>query len=223
MTAYGQFCPVAKAMEILDERWTMLVLRELMSGSTRFNEIRRGVPKMSPALLSTRLRSLVRAGLVERRGQGRDVEYRLTEAGADLRPVVEGIGVWGLRWVPDLGDEDYDPHLLLWDMRRTVAGRAVDVEWTVVEFRFDDVDPKLRSWWLVVHRGDVDVCDADPGYEVAARVETGLRTLVRIWRGETSWNDALKGGSATVAAAPTVQREVMRLVGRSALADLAAS
>ena len=95
-------------MEVLDERWTMLVLRELMSGSTRYNEIRRGVPRMSPALLSARLRSPTRAGLVRRE----DGRYLLTKSGADLRDVVNGIGVWGLRWVPELGDQELDPHLL---------------------------------------------------------------------------------------------------------------
>jgi DNA-binding HxlR family transcriptional regulator len=219
MTSYGQFCPVAKAMEVLDERWTMLVLRELMAGSTRYNEIRRGVPRMSPALLSARLRSLTRAGLVRRDVDG---SYRLTEAGADLREVVNGIGLWGLKWVPDLGDEELDPHLLMWDMSRTVPLGDWPEGRTVVEFRFDDVEPSARSWWFVVSGGKVDVCDADPGHEVTARVTTSLRTLVRIWRGERSWNDAVRGDAVEVTAPPAVRRGVGSWFGRSTLADLAA-
>lgn len=223
MPSYAQFCPVAKAMEILDERWTMLVLRELVSGSTQFNEIRRGVPRMSPALLSKRLRSLVRAGLVERRGEGQQVTYTLTPAGEELGEVIRAVGVWGLRWVPELGEEDYDPHLLLWDMRRTVAARVPDGERRVLELCFDDVEPRLRHWWLVVRDADVDVCDADPGFEVSTRIDTGLRTLVRIWRGERSWTDALRDGEVRMSASATEQRAVVRLLGRSDLAERAAA
>ena len=103
---YGQFCPVAKAMELLDERWTLLVVRELMMGSRHFNALRRGVPRMSPALLSKRLQTLVRAGVVERWEDGNRVTYQLTEAGKELEPIVEALGRWGTRWIPELGDED---------------------------------------------------------------------------------------------------------------------
>ena len=219
MTSYGQFCPVAKAMEVLDERWTMLVLRELMAGSTRFNEIRRGVPRMSPALLSARLRSLARAGLIVREDNG---HYVLTESGADLRDVVNGIGLWGLKWVPELGERELDPHLLMWDMSRTVPLAVWPDGRTVVEFHFDDVEPRARTWWFVVSDGKADVCDADPGHEVTARVATSLRTLVRIWRGDRSWRDALRDEAVEVTASPRVLREVPRWFGRSALADLAA-
>ena len=120
MSSYGQFCPVAKAMEVLDERWTLLVVRELLAGSTHFNELRRGNPKMSPALLSKRLRSLERAGVVRRDVEDGRTSYHLTDCGLELRPVVEGLGAWGIRWIGELGEDDLDPHLLLWDIRRTV-------------------------------------------------------------------------------------------------------
>jgi DNA-binding HxlR family transcriptional regulator len=119
-SSYHQFCPVAKAMELLDERWTLLVIRELVMGSRRFNDLRRGLPRMSPTLLSTRLQQLVRAGVVVRRPDGSQVEYVLTQAGHELRPVVEALGAWGTRWIGHLGDEDLDPKLLLWDMHRSV-------------------------------------------------------------------------------------------------------
>ena len=118
--SYHQFCPVAKAMELLDERWTMLVLRELINDSRRFNDLRRGLPTMSPTLLSKRLQQLVRAGLVTRTDNGQEVEYRLTQAGRELAPVVQAIGAWGMRWIGDLGEADLDPQLLLWDLHRNV-------------------------------------------------------------------------------------------------------
>ena len=120
MSGYGQFCPVAKAMELLDERWTMLVVRELLLGSRHFNDLRRGVPKMSPALLSKRLKSLTRAGVVEREEIDGRTTYSLTECGKELAEVVDALGAWGVRWIGELGEEDLDPHLLMWDMRRTI-------------------------------------------------------------------------------------------------------
>jgi DNA-binding HxlR family transcriptional regulator len=120
MPSYGQFCPVAKAMELLDERWTVLVVRELLEGSRHFNELRRGVPKMSPALLSKRLQTLTRAGVVERSEVDGRTVYALTQSGRELNDVVQALGVWGVRWMPELGDRDLDPHLLMWDIHRKV-------------------------------------------------------------------------------------------------------
>src|SRR5919202_6408459 len=147
---YRQFCPVAKAMELLDERWTLLVVRELLTGSRHFNELRRGLPRMSPTLLSRRLQQLTRAGLVERREEGGQVEYVLTPAGAELRPVVEAVGTWRMRWVGELGDADLDPKLLLWDMHKHVDHTALPPGRTVVAFRFPDVASNVRDWWLVL-------------------------------------------------------------------------
>ncbi|WP_208105477.1 helix-turn-helix domain-containing protein [Streptomyces sp. GC420] len=132
-SSYYQFCPVAKAMELLDERWTLLVVRELLEGTEHFNDLRRGVPRMSPTLLSRRLQQLVRAGIVERRSDGRQVRYVLTAAGRELRPVVEALGTWGVRWVGELGDEDLDPSLLLWDMTATstTTPSPPGVRWSV--------------------------------------------------------------------------------------------
>jgi len=120
MSSYGQFCPVAKAMELLDERWTMLVVRELLLGSKHFNDLRRGVPKMSPALLSKRLQTLTRAGVVQRTEVNGRTSYTLTECGRELNDIVQALSVWGVRWIGELGDKDLDPHLLMWDIRRNV-------------------------------------------------------------------------------------------------------
>src|SRR5512139_637519 len=153
-STYHQFCPVAKAMELLDERWTMLVVRELVSGSEHFNELRRGLPRMSPALLSKRLHQLGRAGVVERRVEGNDVRYVLTQAGQELRPVVEALGAWGVRWIGEMGDEDLDPKLLLWDMHRHIDETAVPDRRTVVQFHFSDLPRSAQHWWLVIDQGD---------------------------------------------------------------------
>lgn len=203
---YGQFCPVSKAMEMLDERWTLLVIRELLSDSHRFNELRRGLPRMSPSLLSRRLQHLERSGVVRRTVDGSDVSYDLTPAGEELRPIVEGLGIWGTRWIGDLGDEDLDPHLLLWDMHRNVDAEALPTGRTVVEFDFTDVPDRQRRWWLVMTSADVDVCDSDPGYEVSVRVTGSLRSLTDVWRGHIAWSRALKEGSLVTEGPPGLRR-----------------
>ncbi len=205
-SSYYQFCPVSKAMELLDERWTLLVVRELGCGSRRFNELRRGLPRMSPALLSKRLAQLVRAGIAERRVQGSEVHYALTPAGEELRPVVEALGAWGVRWVGHLGDEDLDPQLLLWDMHRNVDRSAVPAGRTVVRFHFPDAPARARFWWLVITPDDVDVCDADPGHEVAVEVTGALRTLTEVWRGDVSWSEALAAGTLGVRGSEALRR-----------------
>ena len=188
---YRRFCPVAKAMELLDERWTLLVVRELLSGSRHFNQLRRGVPRMSPALLTKRLRRLERAGIIERRPLGNRVDYVLTEAGRELQPVVEALGGWGIRWIGEIGVEDLDPQLLLWDMHRNVDLNVVPPGRTVVEFCFSDVPPIARHWWLVITPDDVDVCDVDPGYPVTVTVTTALPRMVEISHGDQEWAHAL--------------------------------
>ncbi|MGW1673158.1 winged helix-turn-helix transcriptional regulator [Streptomyces sp. NPDC002324] len=205
---YRQFCPVAKAMELLDERWTLLVVRELVLGSRRFNELRRGVPRMSPTLLSKRLHQLVRAGVVEKRTEGRDVQYVLTRAGLELRPVIEALGVWGTRWIGRIGDEDLDPKLLLWDLHRNVVHDAVPDGRTVVRFRFPDVPVSARDWWLVITPEDTDVCDVDPGHAVTVTVTAGLRRMIEVWRGDVSWSEALRVGAVKVEGPEPLRRAV---------------
>lgn len=190
MAGYGQFCPIAKTMEVLDERWTVLIVRELLCGSHHFNELRRGVPRMSPALLSKRLRSLARVGIVLRQDEGGRVRYELTPAGRELAPVVMSLGEWGSRWMTHLGDEDLDPHLLMWDVRRNVDLATVPDGRTVVAFVFTDLDSWQARWWMVVQDGEVDLCDFDPGHPTTVRVLTPLRTMVRVWRGDLSWSAA---------------------------------
>ncbi|MBM0205641.1 helix-turn-helix transcriptional regulator [Micromonospora sp. STR1s_5] len=194
MMRYGQFCPIAKAAEIVAERWTPLVVHELLAGSTRFNEIRRGVPLMSQTLLSQRLKELERVGIVERRGDNpRRLEWHLTSAGRALGPVIQNLGEWGLRFAQDpLEEDDLDVMVLMWNIRRRVdpnvfAGRRV-----TVAFEFTDVPQNKRHWWVVNDRGEVDLCPIDPGYPVDYRLTTDIRTMIQIWFARLSLEAALR-------------------------------
>jgi DNA-binding HxlR family transcriptional regulator len=218
MPGYGQFCPVAKAMELLDERWTVLVVRELLAGSTHFNDLRRGVPKMSPSLLSKRLQTLVRAGVVKRSEVDGRTVYTLTECGRELVSVVEALGAWSVRWMSDLVEKDLDPSVLMWDIRRTIPLGMWPRARTVVAFRLSGAPPKASSWWLMVADGGAEVCDFDPGYEAAATISTSLRTLSQIWRGDQSWQRAVLDGSVSIDAPREVARAVPTWIGQSSLA-----
>jgi DNA-binding HxlR family transcriptional regulator len=205
--SYRQFCPVAMAAEILCTRWTVVLLRELVAGSTRFNELRRGVPRMSPALLSKRLRELEEAGIVaheEREGGA----YRLTAAGRDLQPVVEAIGLWGQKWVEaDPSLENLDPELLMWDMRRNLDTDPVPAMRTVIEFIYPELPPSQRNWWLIVEPDQsVDLCHIDPGFDVDLYVTVDLRTMTEIWMGLRTVATAISDGA-------------LCLVGRTELAN----
>lgn len=186
--SYSQFCPVSMAAEIICSRWTLLVLRELVLGSTRFNELRRGLPSMSPALLSKRLKDLEAAGIVVRAAAEREpgvLEYRLTEAGEELRPVIEAIGVWGHRWVTTEATlKNLDANLLMWDIRRNINADPMPRRRSTIQFIFNDRPPSERNYWLIVEPGrDVDLCLVDPGFDVDLYVSTDLRTLTEIWLG----------------------------------------
>lgn len=220
MSGYGQFCPVAKAMEVLDERWTLLVVRELLAGSCHFNELRRGVPKMSPALLSKRLRTLERAGVIDRQLEGGRTRYVLTASGRELSTVVEALNAWGVRWIGGLGDSDLDPHLLMWDMRRTVDVDRWPRSRTVVTFALSGVQSAVSRWWLVVADGDADICDYDPGFEVTATVTSSLRELTAIWRGDVSWAGALRGGDVQIIAGREVRTSVPGWLGQGRMAQV---
>ncbi len=206
--SYHQFCPVAKAMELLDERWTMLVIREMLAGSRHFNEIRRGLPRMSPALLSRRLNQLVGAGLVGKEIDGTLVRYVLTPAGVELAPVVDGIATWAVRWMGELGDHELDPRLLMWDLHRLVRSTAVPSSRTVLAFHFDDMAPRLRHWWLVITPSNVDVCDRDPGFESTLDIRSTLRHMIKIWRGDISWGHALRAGEMSIDGPAALSRQL---------------
>lgn len=194
--SYRQFCPVAMAAEILCTRWTVVLLRELVAGSTRFNDLRRGVPRMSPALLSQRLKDLEAAGVVRRDPSPTEAgvfEYRLTAAGRELEPLVEAFGCWGQRWVTrELSLQHLDVSLLMWDMRRNLNPTPMPSRRSVIQFRYPELSVKDRSWWLLVEPpAQVDLCSVEPGFDVDLYVSTDLRTMTAIWMGVDTVRDAL--------------------------------
>jgi len=193
--SYKQFCPVAMAAEILCTRWTVVLLRELIAGSTRFNELRRGVPRMSPALLSQRLKELEVAGIVTRKsGSERGVfEYQLTAAGRELGPIVEAFGVWGQRRIEShLSLQHLDVQLLMWDMRRNLNTTPMPKKRSVVQFSYPELPATQRSWWLIVDpKESVDLCSINPGFDVDLYVSVDLRTMTAIWMGLDSVRAAI--------------------------------
>jgi DNA-binding HxlR family transcriptional regulator len=186
--SYQQFCPVAMAAEILCPRWTIVVLREMIAGSTRFNELRRGVPRMSPALLSRRLKELESAGIIARAASPSDpaiFEYQLTESGRELGPLVEAFGIWGQRRIEsNLSLQHLDVDLLMWDMRRNLDTTPMPTRRSVVEFVYPTLPAALRHFWLIVDpQTGSDLCKVDPGLDVDLYVSVDLRTMTAIWLG----------------------------------------
>jgi DNA-binding HxlR family transcriptional regulator len=217
---YGQFCPMAKAAEILCERWSLLVIRELIAGSRRFNELRRGVPLMSPSLLSLRLKQLEAAGVVARTNDAGGVRYDLTPAGAELQPVVGQLAEWGSKWVRRrVGRDDLDAGLLMWDIRRTVdPGRFPADRRVVVHFEFRDAHAGKRSWWLVSQRAGVDLCLEDPGYDVDVEVKAPLHVMTAVWMRDVPFREAARSLGLKVSGERELCRQLPEWLGASALA-----
>jgi len=193
VASYGQFCPVAKAAEIITTRWTPLILREMICGSRRFNEIHRGVPLMSRTLLSRRLRELESAGVI-RKTDGESPQYRLTEMGEELRPVMIALGAWGLKWVESAYDGDeWDAGVLMWDIRRRIDVGLMDGR-RVLQFEYGDAPAEMRLWWLVIENRSVDLCQKDPGHDIDLYIGTSVRKMARVWIGKESLGRAVEEG-----------------------------
>jgi DNA-binding HxlR family transcriptional regulator len=199
MKGYHQFCPVSKASEIFAERWTPLILREMMAGSRHFSDFRKGLPLMSPSLLSKRLKELEAEDIIERRQEGQEVQYHLADAGKALIPVIHLLGKWGHKWTRSkIGENDLDPAFLMWDVKReTLPDRFPDGR-TVVSIEFLDGPPKKRRWWLVVEDCEVDLCMKPPPHDVDVAIECGLRTLTEVWMGYRNLKEALNVGELRV-------------------------
>jgi DNA-binding HxlR family transcriptional regulator len=221
MIDYGQFCTVARGAEVLCDRWTPLVVRELLCGSTQFNEIRRGLPRISPTLLAKRLRTLEEFGVVRRRQTGRHTSYELTPAGEELRPIVLALGHWGARWIGSrLRADQLDAGFLMWDVRRFVrleefpAGRRV-----VIHFHFPDAGPRERDWWLVVEDGVADLCRDDPGHELCLAVRSTVRALTDVWTGDATPEEVVRARQLQVAGPDCDAERLWTWLGRSAFAE----
>jgi len=212
MKRYGQFCPIAKAAEILCERWVPLVLREIMYGSRRFNDIARGVPLMSRGLLTQRLRELEDAGIVRRS----DSTYGLTPAGEALRPLIEQMGIWALQWsMASITEHDLDDATLVWGLRRMLRVPAVlQARRLVLRFDFFGLPPAARtarrSWWLLAEQGEVEVCLKDPGYAVDVVFAADLRCFMQILLGQRSLQSAARGGGVRISGVPALARAAPR-------------
>lgn len=220
--SYGQFCPVSMAAEIVCTRWTALVLREFLCGSTRFNDIRRGVPKMSPALLSKRLRELEDGGVivsVETASGGS--EYRLTPMGRELEPLIMGLGQWGQRWIESrLSLRNLDPSLLMWDMRRNIRPEPMPDRRCTIQILYPELGEGDRAWWLVVEAGAVDLCKIDPGYDVDLLITCSLRSMTSVWMGITSLKEETRSGRLTIDGDRAIASTIGTWLGLSAFAPL---
>jgi DNA-binding HxlR family transcriptional regulator len=224
MTLYGQFCPVALGAEIFAQRWTPLILRELLLGERGFNDIHRGVPRISKNLLARRLEALRSCGIIERPpGSGeRKRVYRLTVAGRALGPVIDALGTWGYNWASkDLEDESLDPDFLMWSLRRMVRVDALPDERIVIAFRFRKHEDRL--YWLVLRRPEVDLCLEDPGYDVSLEVDGTVAALARVCLGHTDLPHAVKSGDIDVRGAPRYRSALSNWLGVTRFAALAAS
>jgi DNA-binding HxlR family transcriptional regulator len=206
MRSYAQYCPVAKASEVLGDRWTLLIVREMLGGVSGFNQLQRGLPGISRSVLSDRMRRLERAEVVERRTgpKGRTLDYRLTSAGRDLQPVVQAIGEWGATWsITEPRREELDPYLLIVWIVRHVDRRQLPPDRTVV--RFDFRKPKQR-YWLVLEPSEVSVCLHHPGFDVDLEVDVDTGTLYRIYLGRADLGGAIRAGRLTLSGPRTLQR-----------------
>lgn len=209
---YGQFCPIAKATEILGERWTILILRELLMGGRRFNELQRGLGDISPALLTGRLKSLEESGLVARRrisGQ-RGHEYFPTPACEALLPVIVNIGEWSLSWIREmLVDDDFDIDFLMYYLERSIDPDKLPGDQSVIRFQFTDLTEQ-RNWWLVVDRSSVEVCMTAPARDVDVYFTTTVRTMHDVWMGDRTYRDAINREDLVIEGEPALTRNVSK-------------
>jgi len=215
VSEYGQFCPVSKAAEVICERWAILVVRELLTGSRRFVELRRGLPGCPPATLSKRLKQLEAADVVDRVEEGGSVEYHLTEAGLELLPIVQGFGEWGQRWArSSYTDDELDPDVLLWDVRRFLDPAALERDPCVIQLDVELPKGGRKPYWVVVDRGQIDLCMVDPRREVDAIVRAHVRTLTQIWMGDTTFARAQRDELVTVDGQRSVVRRLPSWFGQ---------
>lgn len=208
MYKYGQYCPIAKAVEILGDRWTLLIVRDMLTGTSHFNDLERGLPGISRALLSERLRRLQRMGLVEkvnRPDQRQNTAYYLTEAGKELNTVINSLLIWGAHWAfEEPEEEELDPVLLMWWIRGRVCTDQLPERQLVV--RFDFTGKKRESFWLLLSKKDVSICLTNPGFELDVLVTADLSAFFQIWLGRLTYHEALRTGKVEIDAIPALAK-----------------
>jgi DNA-binding HxlR family transcriptional regulator len=203
---YGQFCPMAKATEILGEKWTLLIVRELLMGGRRYSELQRGLTQISPTMLSKRLDSLEHYGLVLKKKipNQKGYEYFPTRSCSELLPIIKSLGDWGMRWAKsNLTEKDYDVELLMLYLQRSVNPENLVGDETVIRFKFTDIK-EYPDWWMVVEGNKVDLCTNDPGKEVDIYFTTTVKTMVDVWMGWSTYRKA-------------IAQDTLKLVGPKAL------
>jgi len=211
---YGQYCPISRALDVLGERWSLLIIRDLLTGTTRFNELARGLPGLSRTLLSRRLRQFEIAGLVARDG----TSYVLTESGRDLEPIVFGIGRWGAKWAFDEPDpRELDPEVLVWWMHTRLDTSPFPGKRHVIHIRFTD---DARRFWIVVEDGVPSVCLVDPGFDVHVTITTDVAALYQVWVGRLPLTNAIRSGRVEFAGSRALVRRMPSVLQFSPVADI---
>ncbi|MBF6079413.1 helix-turn-helix transcriptional regulator [Nocardia beijingensis] len=213
--SYGQYCPISRALDVVGERWSLLILRDLLLGTTRFNDLARGLPGLSRSLLAKRLRQFERAGLVAKPGE----EYLLTDAGRDLEPILFGLGEWGARWAFGAPrDDERDPALLVWWMHTRVDTSSFPGRRHVLHVRFTE---DLRRFWIVVEAGVPSVCESDPGYPVDVAISSDVASLYQVWLGRLPLAHALRAGRVAFTGPPALTRRMPSVLRLSPVAEYA--
>lgn len=197
---YGQFCPIAKASEIIGEKWTLLIIRELLMGGRRFSELQRGLGTISPTLLTRRLVHLEDRGMIIKRrisGQ-KGFEYLPTESCRMLLPILLSLGDWGMQWArSNLTSKEYDVGLLITNLQRSIQPDKLPMGDIVIHFKFTDVQER-STWWLVVQSEEIDICDKDPGKDVDVYITTTVKAMVDVWMGDATYRSVVTNGNMTV-------------------------
>ena len=219
---YGQFCPIAKATEIIGEKWTILIIRELLMGGSRFNELQRGLSQISPTLLSKRLESLTQSGLVLKKripGQ-KGFEYLPTKSCLELLPIIRTLGDWGMRWArSNLTEKDYDVELLMVYLKRSIdPGKLVGKE-NVIRFKFTDIK-KYPNWWLVVMGEEIDICIKDPGKDIDVYFTTSVKTMADIWMGDNNYRKAQREGTLKIVGNTALTQNITSWISNSIFKDI---
>ena len=221
MEKYCQFCPVAKAAEILCEKWVILVLRELMMGSTRFSQFRKGLPRISPSILSRRLKMLEEQSVIKRKQvkKSKSYSYHLTESGEQLRPIILGFGTWGHRWAKNkITKEDLDAGFLLWDMRRRLNTEYFQDQRVVIHIEFTDQKKADRYWWMVVENHEIDLCFEDTGHEPDIIIMTTLPVMTKVWLGYEPLKKMINNQQLKILGTKKHVNNIAKWIGKSSFA-----
>jgi DNA-binding HxlR family transcriptional regulator len=219
---YGQFCPIAKASEVIGEKWTMLIIRELLMGGSRFTDLQRGLGTISPTLLTRRLAELEGRGmLIKKKIQGqKGYEYYPTESCKELLPILISLGEWGMKWArTNLTTNDYDVELLMLYLQRSVMPDKLPGAETIIQFTFTDMSDK-PNWWLVAKDGVVDICDKDPGKDVDIYFTTTVKTMADVWMGERTYRKVRASGDLSIVGPTGLINDVASWMDGSIFSDL---